>query len=185
MKTFKALAMVKQPRQDVWSLVRDRLVDLVPLLDDVRGITVESRADDADGTVRLVNVWRAKAEIPALLRSVVKPEMLTWTDRAVWQPDAWECRWEIQPHFMGEATECTGVTRYEEAMGGRGTRLVFEGTFNVLPARLPGVTSLIGGPTARGIEAFVTALVPKNFQKLAKAADAHLASPFWSADPAP
>ena len=175
MKTFKALAVVKQPREEVWSAVRDRMADLVPLLDDVRDISVESRTEEDDGTVRLVNVWRADADIPALLRSVIKPEMLAWTDRAVWQPGSWECRWEIKPHFMGEATECTGTTRYEEAMGGRGTRLVFDGEFSVLANRLPGVTSLIGGPTARGIEAFVTALVPKNFQKLAKAVDAHLA----------
>ena len=169
MKQFKTLSMVRQPREHVWEMIRDDMASLVPYLSDVRSVDVADRHDRPDGTVALVNVWRASAAIPKILQGVIKPEMLAWTDRAEWRPTTWDCSWRIEPHFMAEAADCVGVTRYEEAMGGRGTRIVMEGTFTVLAKRLPGVTALIGGPTALGIESFVTALVPRNFQKLARA----------------
>lgn len=176
MKPFRTLAVVRQERDSVWTLVRDRMEELVPLITDVESVTVDSRREDPDGTVHLVNLWRARADVPALLRTVVKPEMLAWTDTAQWKPDDWACHWRIRPQVFSERVDCVGVTRYEEAMGGRGTRIVLEGELDVGPGKLPGLTSLIGGPTARGIETFVTGLVPRNFQKLAKAIAAHPAT---------
>jgi hypothetical protein len=175
-KPFRTLAVVRQDRATVWTLVRDRLDELVPLISDVESVTVDSRHEDSDGTVHLVNLWRAKADVPALLRTVVKPEMLAWTDAAEWKAADWACHWRIRPQVFADRVDCVGVTRYEEAMGGRGTRIVLQGELDVAPGKLPGVTSLIGGPTARGIESFVTRLVPRNFQKLAKAISAHTAS---------
>jgi hypothetical protein len=176
LKPFRTLAVVRQDRATVWSLMRDRLDELVPHISDVDSVTVSSRTEDPDGTVRLVNLWRAKADVPVLLRSVVKPEMLAWIDRAEWKPADWVCHWRIEPQVFSDRVDCVGSTRYEEAMGGRGTRIVLQGELDVAPGKLPGVTSLIGGPTARGIESFVTGLVPRNFQKLAKAISAHAES---------
>lgn len=176
MKQFKALAVVRHPREVVWSTVRDHMAALVPHLRDVDSVVVSSRADRPDGSVQLVNEWRARAQIPALLSAVIKPEMLAWTDLAQWSPETWQCRWEIRPHFMTENVHCVGTTYYEQAMAGRGTRVVFDGRIDIAPGRMPGVATLIGGPTIRGVEAFVTSLVPKNFQKLAKAVDEHLQS---------
>jgi hypothetical protein len=175
-KEFKALAMVRHPRGVVWSTVRDQMPALVPHLRDVESVVVSSRDDRSDGSVQLVNEWRARAQIPPLLKTVIKPEMLAWTDLAQWMPATWQCQWEIRPHFMTENVRCVGTTSYEEAMAGRGTRVIFNGRLDIAPGRMPGVTTLIGGPTIRGVEAFVTALVPKNFQKLAKAVDEHLQS---------
>ena len=176
MKAFRTLAVVRQERAAAWTLVRDRLDELVPLIGDVESVTVDSRQEDPDGTVHLVNLWRAKAEIPALLRTVIKPDMLAWTDTAEWKAGDWACHWRIRPQVFADRVDCVGVTRYQEAMGGRGTRIVLEGELDVAPGKLPGVSSLVGGPTARGVESFVTGLVPRNFQKLAKAISAHAAS---------
>ena len=166
--------MVRHPREVVWATVRDQLPALVPHLRDVDRVVVSSREDRSDGTVRLVNEWHARAQIPSLLSSIIKPEMLAWTDLAEWAPTTWQCTWEIRPHFMTNNISCVGSTSYEEAMAGRGTRVAFVGTLEIAPGRMPGVTTLIGGPTVRGIESFVTSLVPQNFQKLAKAVDEHL-----------
>ena len=140
-------------------------------------MTVDSRREDPDGTVHLVNLWRAKADVPVLLRSVVKPEMLAWTDRAEWLPGDWVCHWRIEPQVFSDRVDCIGATRYEEAMGGRGTRIVLEGELDVAPGKLPGrdlADRWSDGP--RASKSFVTGLVPRNFQKLAKAISAHAAS---------
>ena len=137
MKPFRTLAVVRQERDTVWTLVRDRLDELVPLISDVESVTVDSRREDPDGTVHLVNLWRAKADVPALLRTVVKPEMLAWTDTAEWKPADWACHWRIRPQVFAERVDCVGVTRYEEAMGGRGTRIVLEGELDVASGQAP------------------------------------------------
>lgn len=166
MKEFKTVAVVKHPRSVVWTIIRDRMADLAPMLTDIDAIVVQSRAEEPTGTVRLVNLWRAKAPIPASLASVITPDMLAWLDRAEWQPDTWECHWQIQPHFFADRIRCNGVTRYEEAMGGRGTRLTFHGHLDVVASNIPGLSMMI--------ESFAIGLIPKNFQKLTHAVSQQL-----------
>ena len=166
MKEFKTISVVKNPRTVVWSTIRDRLSDLAPMLADIEAIVVQSRADAPNGAVHLVNLWKAKVTIPTTLSSVIQPDMLAWIDRAEWQADHWECHWQIQPHFFEGRIQCKGVTRYEEAMAGRGTRLTFQGNLHVPASSLPGVSSLI--------ESFAIGLIPKNFQKLTHAVSQHL-----------
>lgn len=165
MKTFKTITVVKHPRPIVWATIRDHLDDLAPILGDIEGVSVQSRSDTPDG-IRLVNLWRAKVAIPESLSSVITPDMLAWTDHAEWRTPSWECHWQIKPHFYSDRIRCVGTTTYEEAMAGRGTRLIFEGDLDVLASNIPGVSALI--------ESFTTRLIPKNFQKLAKAVAQYL-----------
>src|SRR4051794_28303534 len=113
MKPFKSIAIVKHPLDLTWVTIRDRMPELVPMLDDVASITVVERYDEGDGTVRLVNEWQVQVTLPIALRSVIKPEHLGWTDRAVWDAAARECRWSIEPFFLPEAVRCAGTTLYE------------------------------------------------------------------------
>jgi hypothetical protein len=170
MKEFKSLVVVPQPPERLWTAVRDRLQELVPLLDDIDAVTVESRETKPDGTVHIVNSWRARPPIPAALAAALRPEMLSWTDRAEWRADGRECRWRIEPHFYPERTRCRGVTLYEAAMAGRGTRVTFVGTLEVSAANLAGVPAFLEEITARAIESFVTSMIPRNFQKLVRVA---------------
>ena len=169
MKTFKSIVVVKHPPALVWATIRDRLSELVPLLDDIEKITVVERKEEMDGTVRLVNLWKANPKIPAMLASVVKPSMLAWTDRAEWNPRTYQCKWRIEPQFFPDRTRCTGITSYETAMGGRGTRITFEGSLDVAAHSLAGVPSFLESTISKGIESFVTTLIPKNFRKLTDA----------------
>lgn len=167
MKPCKALVVLRHPRELVWAAMRDRMPELVPLMDDIEALAVESRTVEADGVVRLVNRWQAKPSVvPPALQSVVRPEMVGWTDRAAYLPSIFTCRWQIEPHFHAERISCAGVTRYESIMNGRGTRITLEGTLEMSGASLPGVSSLV--------ESFVATLVPKNFRRLTQAVDALL-----------
>lgn len=170
MKEFTSLAVVPQRPELLWATVRDRMPELVPLLDDVESVTVENRTEQPDGTVRLVNTWRARPAIPAALGAVLRPEMLAWTDRAEWHSGGRECRWRIDPHFHPERIVCSGSTLYEPAMGGRGTRVTVAGSMAFSAANLVGVPVFLEAFTAQAIEAFLTAVIPRNFQKLVRAA---------------
>ena len=100
MSEFKSLAIAKYLRADVWAAMRDALCDVAPHLGDIERIVVESREERADGTLYVVNRWHAKAPIPAALSSLIKPEMLAWTDHALWDPREHVCRFRIEPAFF-------------------------------------------------------------------------------------
>ena len=174
MKTFKSVPVVKYPLALVWTTVRDRLPELVPLMDDIDSVMVVERAENPDGTVRLVNLWKAKLQIPPMLTSVILPDRLAWTDRAEWQPQRYECHWRIEPQFLPDQTQYAGMTRYEAAIGGRGTRMTFEGQLDVPTRGLLDSSPLLEGALAKGVESVVTTLIPKNFQKLAHAVSTFL-----------
>jgi len=169
MKPFKSIIIVKHPREKVWEVVRDRLDELVPYMDDIQSVAVQNKADMPDGIKEITNIWKADIQLPAILNSVIDSSMLSWTDRAQWQSDQTLCHWEIEPHFFPERTRCTGFTRYEPAIGGRGTRITFEGQLDVSTQSISGMPTFIEGRAATAIESLVTTLIPKNFCKITSA----------------
>lgn len=169
MKPFSTTAVLAQPRDQVWLAIRDGLAELVPRLDDIRSVTPVERTTEGALT-RIVNRWDADPKIPAVLASALNLNSIQWIDRAEWNDMTHECHWRIEPSFFADRINCNGVTIYEPAMGGRGTRISFRGELSVK------VGSVLGGAVAAGIESFVTALIPKNFQALANAASSSLAA---------
>jgi hypothetical protein len=116
-----------------------------------------------------VNIWKARPKLPATVISYISPDMLAWTDYAIWPAKKFQCAWQIEPHFFTEHIHCHGVTRYEPALGGRGTRITFDGNVEITAASLPGVPATLENVVAQGIEAFLSALIPKNFRKVTEA----------------
>ncbi len=176
MSEFKSVAMAKHPRDRVWSVTRDALSEVVPYLDDIERVLVESRTEGTGGTVAIVNQWKAKAAIPTPLTSIIKPDMLCWTDRAVWDPRDHVCSFRIETRFFPDSVRCTGVTRYEVAMGGRGTRVSFRGSLEVSAKGLPGVPAFLEPTVSKGVETFVAALIPNNLRKVVDGVEAYLAA---------
>ncbi len=170
MKPFQTVELVKCPADAMWRAIRDRLDELVPHLDDIRSVTVEHREESPDGVVKLVNVWRAKANIPAVLDAVIKPDYLAWTDRASWNEARRECTWQIELHFDRQRTRCHGSTRFEPALGGKGSRVTFAGDFSMNAQGMRGVPALLESSIESAVESFVTSLIPRNFRKLVHAA---------------
>jgi hypothetical protein len=166
---IKTITILKHPTELVWVATRDRLPEIVPLLDDIESMTVQSREEKSDGTVNLVNVWKARPKFPAAVTSHIRPEMLAWNDYAQWSPRNFQCNWRMEPHFYTDRIKCYGVTRYEPAMAGRGTRITFVTNIELFVRDLPGVPALLEDTLSKAIEFFVSALVPQNFRKIAQA----------------
>jgi hypothetical protein len=171
LKSFKSIQIVKIPVEDAWVAIRDRLGELVPYLDEIESVAVQERSVMPENAILLVNLWQAKAKFPAVLSAVIKSDMLMWTDRATWHEKNHECAWQIELHFAPDRTRCTGLTTFEPAIGGRGTRITFAGEFSLNAKGLPGVPSILESTVAAAAESFVTSLIPGNFRKLAMAAE--------------
>jgi hypothetical protein len=163
------MIVVKHPKPVVWETMRDRLTEMAPFLDDVSSIKQLDRTDLVNGGVRLTNLWKADIEIPEAIRSVLHASDVSWLDRAEWFQTNSRCEWQIEPQFFTEHIKCHGTTIFEPAIGGRGTRITFEGIIDITLNNIPGVPNFMLGTATKAIESLVTTLIPKNFQKMATA----------------
>jgi len=132
-------------------------------------VTEQSREEKPNGTVKLVNIWKACPTLPTIVTSHIRPEMLAWNDYAEWSRRNFQCNWRMEPHFYADRIKCSGATRYEPAMGGQGTRITFVTNIQLSTQGLPGVPAVLEGAVSRAIEFFVAVLVPQNFRKVAQA----------------
>jgi hypothetical protein len=96
--------------------------------------------------------------------------MLRWTDTAVWKDDLSECHWEISPHYHAEHITCTGITKFEPAMGGSGTRVTFEGTLDIAQNKV------VTGMLLQGVEIIIGKVIPNNFNKMMNTLGNYLAA---------
>jgi hypothetical protein len=170
MKSFKSILVVKHPLDPVWKTIRDRLPELVPFVDDLESITVIQRDALEKGKIRLLNQWRTRQSVPALLQANLGADAIGWLDRNEWDDSTRCCSWEIEPNVLGEHISCRGTTSYEPAIAGRGTRVTFQGVFDLSPGALRGLAGPFERPLTAFVESIVTTLVPKNFRKILDAA---------------
>ena len=174
MKAFKSLIGLRHPPGPVAVAVRDRMSEIAPALENVESIVTTTRVDQPDGRVTLVNAWRVNPTLPAALNGLISPEQMGWLDHAEWSADLAVCHWRIQPHFMSAAIACAGETRFEAAMGGRGTRALFEGKLDIDPVALASLPAMWRGPTSSAVEMLVGSMIPMNFRRAVEAIGALL-----------
>ncbi len=169
MRRFKSVTIVKQPMALVWKAMRDRLPETVPFLDNIASITQVRREEHTDASVQLINLWKADVKIPAAIQSIIDPANLTWLDRAEWFEASNKCQWSIEPQFFTDHIRCAGSTHFEPALGGRGTRITFEGELEITVGNGAGLPAFLQGPVSKAMESLVISLVPTNFRKITDA----------------
>lgn len=158
------------PRPLVYRTYRDRLVELVPYLPNIRGITVESRKD-ALPVVHLVNVWRGGGDIPAVARAFLSEKMLSWTDHATWDEARWQCEWRMEAHAFREAVHAAGVNRFEERDGK--TVLVVTGELIIDGKKLP-IPRFLASTAGAAVEKFLAAAIRPNLTEVARGVEKFL-----------
>ncbi|MSP58886.1 MAG: hypothetical protein EXR72_00840 [Myxococcales bacterium] len=152
------------PREVVFRTCRDRLVELVPFLPNIRGIEEKSRRDD--GLVaHIVNVWQGGGDIPKVARAVLSEKMLTWTDNATWDEGAWVCAWRMEAHSFKEAVHAQGRNEFRVADGG--CTLAVLGDLEIDGKKLP-IPRFLAGTIAPAVEKFLGAMIRPNLTETAK-----------------
>jgi hypothetical protein len=169
MKDFRCLVGVRHPPQELAGAVRDLICQVGSSLEHVEQVATVTRVERPDGSTALVNEWRVNPTLPAALNGVVTRDMLGWLDHAEWSRDLSGCEWRIEPFFMGKAIRCQGETRFESAMGGRGTRAIFEGRLDIDPSALALLQPAWRGPASAAVELLIGTIIPKNFRKTVEA----------------
>jgi hypothetical protein len=168
-KSFRSLVVLKRPQHEMWEIMRDHLVEFAGQVADIQEVSQISRSEQADGTVHIVNQWRARQQVPAALRSMLKIDEFGWIDRNVWDATTGISSWTIEPGFLREHIACSGETAFAEAMAGRGTRITFSGELDLKPGALGALGSMELMVTGF-LESVVTTIIPRNLRSVAEAA---------------
>ena len=169
MKSFHSLVVVRRPRQQLWTIMRDHLSEIAAGIAEIEEVRQIERNVDADGVDHITNEWRARQQIPAAIRSLLKIDDIGWIDRNVWDGRTSTCSWSIEPKFLADHVICGGKTVFDDAMGGRGTRVTFEGTLELRPGLLGSLGSL-EAMVSGFVESIVSTIIPRNLRAVVEAA---------------
>jgi hypothetical protein len=170
LKTFRNLVVLKRPCQELWTIMRDHLVDFAGQIADIKSIRQIERTATANGVVHIVNEWCVQQQVPALIRPIVKTSELSWIDRNTWDANTHICSWTIEPQFLTEHISCSGQTGFTAAMAGQGTRVTFEGGLDLKPGLLGGAFTGAETLLAGFLESIVTTVIPHNLRSIVEAA---------------
>lgn len=156
---LSADAALPFPRPRVFSAYRDKLVELVEFLPNIRRIEERSRKDDGPRS-EIVNVWHGGGDIPAAARAVLSEDMLNWTDYASWDESEYTCAWRIETHSFTEAVSCEGKNRFVETA--TGTRLEIRGELRIDATKIRGVPRLLAKTVGKAVEDLLVKKITPN-----------------------
>jgi hypothetical protein len=143
----------------VFCVYRDRLVELVEFLPNIRRIEEKLR-EDLDGVTRIVNEWTGGGEIPSAARAVLSEGMLSWIDFATWNESDHTCQWRIETKSFREAVSCQGTSTFLEVP--EGTRLEIRGQLEIDAAKIRGVPKLLAKRVGITVEDFLVKKITPN-----------------------
>jgi hypothetical protein len=162
------------PRSLVYATFRDKLVELVPYLPNVRTIAVKSRQEVAGGCIVSVNEWQGGGEIPAAARAILSEDMLSWTEYNTWNEADFTLEWHIQTHAFTEAVHCAGKNRFIE--DGNTTRIESRGNLSIDPKEIKGFPPFLLGGVARIVEDFLGSKIGPNLLQMSEGVSHYLKS---------
>lgn len=140
------------PRSLVYASYRDKLVELVPYMPNVRHIILLSRRQ-AGNNVYTVNEWHGGSEIPAAARVLLSENMLSWTEYNTWNQADFTLEWRIETHTFTEAVKCSGKNHFLQ--DGNSTVIKSRGELVIDSKQIKGVPFFLTSTIAHVVEDFL------------------------------
>jgi hypothetical protein len=159
---FEIKDVIPYPVDRVYSVQHEKLSELAEFLPNITRIDVKEKR--VEGTrVHYVNVWHASDhDVPAALRSFVKPDMLKWTDIATWYTDQYSCDWKSILGFLPDAIQCSGHNTW--VARGNQTEVTIRGEILVHADKI-GVPKLLAKSVSEAVERFVVKTIEPNLRR--------------------
>ncbi len=166
---FQFQETIAFPASAVYSTLRDRVPELVPFLPEVDHIETVERVTQADGRLRLTNVWQGnRRSAPLAARPFLTKEMMQWRDIATWNDADRSLHWRFETMHMESLFSCEGVNSFETTDQERCTFHV-SGTLETYPERVPGVSTSLGRRLAPRADRWLVNHIMPNIARLPNA----------------
>jgi len=155
--TERLVLVSKHPRSLVWAVLCERTCELAPFLEHIESAELKSRTIGRKGLVRCAHLWRARANVPAILANHIDAGLMEWTTHTEWREHEYTSRWEVRPRSLKGAVLCDGTMHLLPALGGQGTRIELD-------------FAVVAPQPSAGWQAITSALLSTHFRKLIDAA---------------
>ncbi|MGE5339150.1 MAG: hypothetical protein ACM3PU_15080 [Gemmatimonadota bacterium] len=126
---MKLMLVMMQPRSAVIAALCDHTCELAGEIKYVASAHVASRHVTPDGDVVCVQRWRARADVPELLRPHLEDGLHDWTLTFERRAGAYACHWRAESAAVQVPGSCQGIIGFAPAIGGRGTRIEVHAEF--------------------------------------------------------
>jgi hypothetical protein len=168
--------VIHQPAEIVYPLVRDHMVKLIPYLPNIDRIEVLKHERLDEKRVEVVNNWFAKAEVPALVKKFVKPELFSWKDFAMWKDDEFCVDYRLES-FMGNDIYDARGTNYFVPEGTDKTRIRVTCNITIYPDKIPGVPRILAKQVLPTIEGMIRKILEPNLTSLGQGLTRYFSDP--------
>jgi hypothetical protein len=156
----------------VFAACRDEMPKLLPYLPSIRSIEVAVRKEHGTIVENVVD-WCSGRDLPAPLRAVIGPSLLSWTDYATWYEDSLSCVWRTETHAFAKAVRCGARDRFLEDGPGK-TLLEIRGVLEVDARKIAGVPGFLAGSVGRAMERFLVGKIQSDLVKTGEGLAHHL-----------
>lgn len=169
---FEETSRVTQPASLILETMIENMQAIVPFLDNIESIDLQSREVLGDGRIKIVRRWQGMSDsVPSALRPFVSRELMGWIDTAFWTPAEYKVEWaqSMCSASVAKLYECSGINYFEPHPEDpeHDTRIRITGDLAVFPEQL-GIPSFLGRRLAPQVESFVVSLLTPNLMGLAK-----------------
>lgn len=147
--------------KEVYELVRDELPKLLPHLPDVEELTQLEYERTSDTKVRIVNRWRARAQVPSMVAKFLPPDTFVWTDYAEWD----DAEQKVDYRLEGFGYEVRGTNYFQP--DGDGTLIKVTAHVTIHPEKFK-VPKLLFNKVFPLIEGTVKKALQPNLTSLAR-----------------
>jgi hypothetical protein len=176
-------ARIAFPPALVFAACRDDLPQLLPYLPSIRSIEVTARQERGRIVENVVD-WCSGRDLPAPLRALIGPSLLSWTDYAIWDEDTLSCDWHTATHAFTRAVRCEARDRFRADGPGK-TLLEIRGVLEVDARKIAGVPSFLASAVGRAMEEFLVVKIQSDLVKTAEGLERLLSSQERKSSPAP
>ena len=153
------------PIDTVFNTLRDDLGKLVEYLPNVKEIQQLER-HDSKGSVKLINKWYGKYQIPLIVRKVLNISEIAWLDRAEWLNNKYVCNWSIEPMILKDYVDAHGTNVYTS--DGEQTIVKITGDISIDISNYSVVPHILKNKVNNEVSRILLALIKPNFTKLVR-----------------
>ncbi len=155
-------------KEDLFRIMRDNIEESVKYLPNLRKIEIASRENIDDKTVKMECIFDGSGNIPFLVRSILKPNMIKWKEIMIWKEENWTCEWEIETYYFNENFTCKGISYIKDEGEGKSS-IHMDGFLKIHFEHFPGIPDKIAQGAGKIIEKFIGNYLDPNMKKYNKA----------------
>lgn len=148
---IKKVSHFNYPVKTVFETYRDFHEEYAKHIPNVTKIVVKERKKIDKSRVKVVTVWNGSGYVPIIVRYIVKPEMISWTEYDIYDEEELIYTWRCEPFYFKDFFTSNGICKFA-CEGEDKTKVELTGVIKICIPHFPGVPDKIAQKAGEIIE---------------------------------